>query len=409
MKNFRSLRIDSCDLQRRNGLILMGSAILLAACGKGTAASGERGGSSVSQAAQSGVSAGLAGVIYASVTPTATNLAVAGTRKIGANDPLLSTDPMMIGSCTKAMTAYLTARVIQRGQLSWTTTIAQVLPTTAETMLPAYQSTTVEQLLNMVSGLPSFLNGGEQDVYPLFLAYLANYSGALPAGLPLQRLFFANWIVAQTPQQGIAPGRDFFYSNANYILLGAMLEAVTGVSFEALFAQELQQQLGVSGLWIRPELLSVSGPYGHTGTSAQLQIVPLDPPYIRAWEGIVNSAGLFVTTANDYAVWLRWHLLALQGKATPLPSDYIERIRQLNVGQYGVGWGCATNNGRPVLTHTGEWEGFTTENYVDRAGACAAFGMTNTIDVDGSPSTWVVNTLNQSLVLIDQYYYPQPL
>lgn len=54
-------------------------------------------------------------------------LAASGTRRAGSGVPLEASDPMLLASCTKAMTATLIALLVQDGVLSFDTTLAEVL------------------------------------------------------------------------------------------------------------------------------------------------------------------------------------------------------------------------------------------------------------------------------------------
>ena len=69
-------------------------------------------------------------------------------------DPVQIGDFWHIGSCGKAMTVTLIARLVDRGVLSWTTPLGVLLPDQAATMNPQYSSVTLAQLLSHHSGLP---------------------------------------------------------------------------------------------------------------------------------------------------------------------------------------------------------------------------------------------------------------
>ena len=57
---------------------------------------------------------------------TVTRLGAAGLRRRGRAEPLLATDRMHLGSCTKAMTATLCAMLVKDGKLAWTSTLGKV-------------------------------------------------------------------------------------------------------------------------------------------------------------------------------------------------------------------------------------------------------------------------------------------
>lgn len=73
--------------------------------------------------------------------------AAVGVRKWGNPTPVTTNDVFHIGSCTKSMTATLTAMLIEEGKLKWDTTIADVFPEWRGQMDKQYETVTVEQLL----------------------------------------------------------------------------------------------------------------------------------------------------------------------------------------------------------------------------------------------------------------------
>ena len=80
--------------------------------------------------------------------------AAVGVRKWGDPTPVTTNDVFHIGSCTKSMTATLTAILIEEGKLRWDTTIAEVFPELKGKMDKQYETVTVEQLLHHRGGVP---------------------------------------------------------------------------------------------------------------------------------------------------------------------------------------------------------------------------------------------------------------
>src|SRR5690348_4658515 len=80
--------------------------------------------------------------------------AAVGVRKFGDPAAVTTNDMFHIGSCTKPMTATLTAMLIEEGKLHWNTTIAELFPELAGRMDKQYGAVTVEQLLTHRGGVP---------------------------------------------------------------------------------------------------------------------------------------------------------------------------------------------------------------------------------------------------------------
>jgi len=264
-----------------------------------------------------------------------------------------------VGADAKAMTAMIAARLVERGALRWNTRIAEALPELRRMMLPAYRNVTLEDLLAHRAGLPAFTT---EDEFRRFLAVLpeAVPAGALPTTDAGRRLFFARWLVRQPP----AAGTGFLYSNAGYALAATMMERATGLSYRAMFEQELTRPLGIAGTWREADARDRASP--------------------QAWLDAIMPANRYATTASTYASWLRWHLRALQGDETPLPFGYVERLRGLSPGSYALGWTGALVQGRPVLRHARGAEASLAEAQSDAI-----------IDTDGGSANFVLSFAGQ--------------
>ena len=70
-------------------------------------------------------------------------LEVAGVRKLGADEKVTREDLWHIGSCGKAMTATMIARLVQSGTLRWEQTLAETFPELKDSMSQTIQEVTV--------------------------------------------------------------------------------------------------------------------------------------------------------------------------------------------------------------------------------------------------------------------------
>lgn len=387
-------------LYRVLSLSLLPLATLLSACGGGSSPAAPTA-AAVQAAADTAVAGGLVGVTVEHLTPEATTAARAGVRQAGATTPIQPNDAFMIGSTTKAMTAALAGRLVEQGRIAWTTTLAEALPDLAAGMLPAYRSVTLEQLLSHRGGLMAFNNG---DDVARFQAFLDTTLAPLPTTLAGRGRFFAAWLLAQAPVA--TPGQGFAYSNAGYAMAALMLETRTGQPYAELFEQQLAQPLGLSVSWTSADARFTNRPVGHAGAKGQLAaLVPLETD-AAAWLDVLRPGGEGTTTTPDsYATWVRWHLRALRGEATPLGAAYVQRIKTLKAGEYGLGWIAVDIDGRPVLAHDGEYRGFSSLVVIDTRGRSASFGFTNTEADDGA---WTLKALNETLLDIERALPPAP-
>lgn len=175
-----------------------------------------------------------------------------------------------IASLTKSFTAILVLRQVESGRID--------LDAPIRTYLPAFDAAyaddvTVRQLLMNRSGIPHYVDVPgwfEPEVKSGFTeeSFLAEI-----AALELR----------------FAPGEDYYYSNANYYLVGLILEAVTAESYEILLQDEILQPLGLEN----------SGQIYSTGSQT------VAPTYLRdgdTYELVrISNPALFRATASQYS------------------------------------------------------------------------------------------------------------
>ncbi len=391
-------------LSRRSLLGAAISSALLAACGGG-ADSAEREElldprllqepQRLREQAEAAVSKGLVGVVFASQHQRAAQLRVgaAGVSRKGPGGVSLRGDEsFQLASLGKAMTAALAATLVEQGLLRWNSRPSELMPDLAATQRPEYAAITMQDLLDHKGGLLSLDQPDDIDRLQLYLSELA---GPLPEDERGRRRLLGTWMLAQ-PAQG-RPGLDFLYSNAGYTLAGAMLEAASGKTFEALIDEHLARPLSLQFQWVRPT--EARQPIGHRGNSPTALTEAQDyPPDLRPWFDAIKPAGNASMTVASYGNWLRWHQLALQGQGTPLARSYVTRINRLEPGQYALGWQGSAGQGQALLTHSGADEGFMGLALLTQNGDRALFGLTNTFGVSDDGKSWALDALNEGLL-----------
>ncbi|UDF03417.1 serine hydrolase [Asticcacaulis sp. AND118] len=157
------------------------------------------------------------------------------------------------GSITKSMTATLCARLVEAGTIQWKTTVGEVLDERGSPVSAAYRDATLLHLLSHRAGLQPNLD----------LMNMVFYSrDPLPDPRPERR----KWALAALKQKPVGPlGAQNVYANNGYIIAGAMLEQLTGKSWEELMQTELFTPLGIEsagyGAPGRPR--EIDQPLGH--------------------------------------------------------------------------------------------------------------------------------------------------
>jgi CubicO group peptidase (beta-lactamase class C family) len=260
-----------------------------------------------------------------------------GVRKRDTEIPVTLADEWHLGSDTKAMTATLIARLVERGQLKWDTTLGSVFPDFAAQMHSDFQKVTLLHLLSHRAGLPANLNLGK---------YLGDEVVAL-------RLRAVREELAKPPQH--PPGSNYLYSNLGYIIAGAVVEKITGQSWERAVRIEVFEPL---------QMKSVG--FGGTGTRGQI-----DQPWPHTTDGkptsangptmdnppVMGPAGRVHCTIQDWAKFIQDQLRGDRGEPALLkPGTYQKLHAPPFGGDYALGWLTAERSwgGGKVLNHTGD-------------------------------------------------------
>lgn len=161
-----------------------------------------------------------------------------------------------IASVSKQITSILINRLIQDGHLSLTDTLGQfftLTPPQGQSADPRLATVTVRNLLEHLAGFGN-MNGGIYD--PMFNDF--NIASELGVSLPLSQ---ANIITAMNGVPlNSTPGTTFHYSNYGYLLLGRIIEAVTGMSY-AEYADSIFRPIGVWDMHLARSELAWRGPH----------------------------------------------------------------------------------------------------------------------------------------------------
>jgi len=269
-------------------------------------------------------------------------LGLSGERAIDTEIALQPDDFWHLGSNTKSMTATLVARLAEQGRVSWDDTIAQHLGGVVDDINPAFRDLTFRHLLSHRSGLPS--NVGPAAMFS-FVA-----QGAQGADIAPQRIAYAAMVLSGEP--AAAPETEFLYSNAGYVVAGAMLEQATGEDWEVLIQREVFEPLGLTsaGFGAPGSAETVDQPRGHRsglfGRRAAYAPGPTadNPP-------VLGPAGTVHMSLEDLSRYLAVHMAGARGEDTGfLDAGSWQTLHTPPFGEhYAMGWAIDG----PRLIHNG--------------------------------------------------------
>ncbi len=213
-------------------------------------------------------------------------LGVGGARELGKPEAIEAKDRFVIGSCTKAMTRMLFARLVQAGKLSYDWPLAKALPGVA--MRKEYQAATIGDLMRHTSGLQPYTRITPKET-PIIFELKGNPRD--------NRRAFAAHVLMEAPAGQV--GKDFVYSNAGYLVLGAIAEAAGGKPWEDLMEQEVFRPLGLASAVIGLPAARTKGPMptGHLRGPGGFEVAKYGPPL----EGLFAPAGGVVLAIEDFA------------------------------------------------------------------------------------------------------------
>ncbi|MFY9551934.1 MAG: serine hydrolase domain-containing protein, partial [Thermoanaerobaculia bacterium] len=186
-----------------------------------------------------------------------------------------------LGSINKAFTQVAIAQLAEQGKLSFTDTIRRHLPDYAS---PAADKITIQQLLTMSSGLGDFF-GERYDATPK--DRLRTLSDFLP-------LFASDPLLFE-------PGTSRRYSNAGYIVLGLIVEKLSGESYHDYVRQHVFAPAGMKDSDAYPQDAVVPNrAVGYTREPARAGGEKTEPrPNIYVLPARSSSAGGGYSTAED--------------------------------------------------------------------------------------------------------------
>ena len=199
--------------------------------------------------------------------------------------------------------------------------------------------------------LPEFTGEGRDAVT---LRHLLTHTSGLPPGIPREPEWSGyqagvDRAVAMIPEPGV--DRVFRYSDVNFILLGEIVQRVSGQSLDACAKAWIYELLGMSGTGFVPNDRAVCVPTERDAEGQMLQGVVHDPTS-RRMGGVTGHAGLF-TTADDLARYARMLLNGGElGGRRLFSQETVKLMTSVqtpeSVGdRRGLGWDIDTRYSRP--------------------------------------------------------------
>ncbi|MCV2370062.1 serine hydrolase domain-containing protein [Roseateles oligotrophus] len=252
--------------------------------------------------------------------------------------PLSGSTVFRIASVSKQFTVSAVLMLAAQGRLGLNDDIRQHIPELAE--LP--EQVCIEHLMRNTSGLPDFLEMLRLGGVGLDL----NFSRARMLAL-----------IAQNRHLSFKPGSRFLYCNTNFLLLGVLVERLSGQTLSSYLNEQIFKPLGMQ----QTQMALATDEIVQRLATPYLQ--QEGGSYRRAMHGFEQGGeGGMTSSVNDLLLWSRQFeqarlapadLAAQLGAATELSGGH--------TSAYARGMECGMFAGLATLGHGGLWPGFKTE------------------------------------------------
>ena len=145
------------------------------------------------------------------------------------------------------------------------------------------------------------------------------------------------------------PGEKYLYSNTGYIIAGAVVEEVLGMTWERAIEKEVFAPLGIKSAGFgAPE--GRSQPRGHKVVGNGKR-EPAEEGYAGDNPAIYGPAGGVHLSLEDWVVFLQDQIQGREGKGKLLKQESYETLHQAALNNYAMGW--IVGKGGDVLAHDG--------------------------------------------------------
>lgn len=265
-----------------------------------------------------------------------------GVIALGSGRRVSNPTRFVIASTTKMVTATMIMQQVQAGRLSLDAPLAQFYP-----RLPNATKITVRMLLRNRSGLE-------------------NYE-SVPAIETLLDESRHRWtraeILKHITKTLFPPNARHLYTNTNWIVLGGILERVTGMPIETYFQQNIAARAGMRfSTWTRTGALvrALAHNYSEQDGALVSDWVNGFGPATNVLGSVFTDGGL-VSTASDLArfgnAWLQARLVS--------PATVALMTDVSGNQNYGLGTLRKRFDGRTWFGHDGSYGGYESENWTD--------------------------------------------
>ncbi len=239
-----------------------------------------------------------------------------------------------VASVTKPFTTYAIMLLKQEGELSYQDSIQKFFPD-----FP-YKGITIKMLMIHKSGLPEYFYFAEKLWED--------------RNIPITNKDVINLLINKKPQRYYLPNKKYNYINTNYCLLAAIIEEVSGITYEKFMQENIFEPLKMTNTFVYNKANPVEQKNKAIGYVKRRRVA--EDTYLN---GVVGDKGIY-TTVEDM---LKFDQAMYNGY--PVEQEILEEAfkpahKRLYIhDNYGFGWRInASDKENKIVYHTGWWKGF---------------------------------------------------
>ena len=254
-------------------------------------------------------------------------------------DSLKINSQFQLASVTKTMTSTAIMQLWERGKIKLDQDVREFFPN-----FP-YQGVTIRLLLTHRSGMMNY-------VYFIDDIYRKNH---LNQRKGLTNTEAMNMIAEYKPAPFNKPNKRFLYNNSNFMVLGSIIEKVTGMSYAEYMKENVFKPAGMTHTAVYSKAVYDKIPVdvvGHDRNSWKYSVAP------NFLDGPVGDKGIY-STVGDLFLYDQALRAGRLIKPATQDSAYTDRNPMIRGHfNYGYGWRLFEAPGQKVVYHTGWWHGF---------------------------------------------------
>ena len=286
----------------------------------------------------------------------------------------------LIGSITKEFTAAAVLLLYQEKRFELSDPIGKYLPNLPD----SWQAATIHQLLTHTSGIPIYTASADGKGINPELDHLV-----LDGDIPNRLLD----LVRNRPLLHVH-GEKFTYNNSGYILLGMLIERISGMSYSEFVQKRIFNRLQMRDSGYRDPHTTVPRlARGYELEGRELRSAEVDPR--SAW-----SAGVLYSTVRDLTRWgeaMAHNKLLNSDSAARVYGLYPEAVAKdpyNQIGHYGYGIVLTERFGHQLQFHGGGIRGFNSvlQHYPEKN---LVLAVLSNLDSDLMPSWTLADSLAQ--------------